>query len=66
MRDKFSQEILASKARSLISISEIEREEEKRKKKNLEGQNGTYIELFVDSPPQCYFACPLLVACLYF
>ena len=43
---------------------EFEREEEKEKN-NLEGENGTYIELFVDSPPQCYFACPI-VACLYF
>ena len=32
------------------------------KKRKVEGKNGTYIELFVDPPSQCYFACPLLVA----
>ena len=42
-------------------------ESERRKEgKKLERKNGTYIQLFVDSPPQCCIACPLLVACLYF
>ena len=43
---------------------ESEREEEEEGEKNLAGKNGTYIELFVDPRFQCYFACPLLVACL--
>ena len=46
---KQSQEFVINMRANLFL--EFEREEEKEKN-NLEGENGTYIELFVDSPPQ--------------
>ena len=40
--------------------------EEKKREKTREKEQNIYMEFSIDHSSQCYFACPLLVACLHF